>query len=209
MVSMVRKNERLIEPVILFLAIMCQIWIHPILNNSHFAALGLALTAASSTLRGDSPLSLGLWPIRCSREQAERVAFLAFLGLGISFVMGIAFHPSFLRRESLEVFSWKIVAYLPWALVQWTVMGFFASRFSSCGYSRRQVALQCGTLFALAHLPNPALVLVAFLCGTLGTYAFLMERNVYAIALAHALLGAAIRSIFHAPWVVGPSYFRH
>jgi hypothetical protein len=48
------------------------------------------------------------------------------------------------------------------------------------------------TLFAIAHLPNPVLTVITLVCGLAACLFFLHYRNLWPLAMAHAILGIAI-----------------
>lgn len=65
-----------------------------------------------------------------------------------------------------------------------------------------------GLMFSFAHLPNPFLMLVCFPGGLFSGWYFQKCRNVFVIALAHALIGQAIlTSVPHPNMTVG--YYYH
>lgn len=47
-------------------------------------------------------------------------------------------------------------------------------------------------LFAIAHLPNPVLTAVTLICGLASCLFFVRYRNLWPLAIAHAILGIAI-----------------
>jgi membrane protease YdiL (CAAX protease family) len=84
-------------------------------------------------------------------------------------------------------------AYALWACVQQLLLqGFFLPRCLELTKGRVSAALLAGVLFALAHLPNPVLTPVTLLWGFAACVLFLRYRNLYPLALAHAILGIAI-----------------
>ena len=54
-------------------------------------------------------------------------------------------------------------------------------------------------LFSAAHLPNPLLTPVTLLWGFAACLLFLRYRNLYPLALAHAILGIAIAITIPGP----------
>jgi membrane protease YdiL (CAAX protease family) len=48
------------------------------------------------------------------------------------------------------------------------------------------------SLFAVAHLPNPVLTVITLICGLASCLFFLRYRNLWPLAMAHAILGIAI-----------------
>ncbi|HUH63789.1 MAG TPA: CPBP family glutamic-type intramembrane protease [Terracidiphilus sp.] len=84
-------------------------------------------------------------------------------------------------------------AYAVWSFVQqFLLQSFFLLRFLRLFPAPRGAALFAAVLFALAHLPNPVLVPVTFLWGLAACRIFLRYRNLYPLALAHAIFGIVI-----------------
>jgi hypothetical protein len=84
-------------------------------------------------------------------------------------------------------------AYALWACVQQLLLqGFFLPRCLELTKGKVSAALLAGALFALAHLPNPVLTPVTLVGGFAACLFFLRYRNLYPLALAHAILGIAV-----------------
>lgn len=83
--------------------------------------------------------------------------------------------------------------YATWALMQEFILNsFFYLGFERLlGNNRKAVAMTC-LLFASAHLPNPFLVPATLVGGWFFVEMFRRYRNLYPIAVAHAMLGLAI-----------------
>lgn len=68
-------------------------------------------------------------------------------------------------------------------------------------------------IFALAHLPNPILTPVTLLWGFTACLIFLKFRNIYPLAIAHAIFGICIAITIPGPVVhnmrVGLGYLRY
>jgi len=95
--------------------------------------------------------------------------------------------PGFLR------FVEAYFAYTVWSFVQqFLLQGFFLLRFLRLFPARRWAAFFAAALFALAHLPNPVLTPITFLWGLAACPIFLRYRNLYPLALAHAVFGITI-----------------
>jgi membrane protease YdiL (CAAX protease family) len=58
--------------------------------------------------------------------------------------------------------------------------------------SRVGSLLLAGVLFAVAHLPNPSLTLVAFFGGVAFTAIYARRKNLYVVVLIHAVLGLTL-----------------
>jgi len=56
----------------------------------------------------------------------------------------------------------------------------------------RSAAAAAAIIFAIAHLPNPILTSVTLLWGFAACVVFLRYRNLYPLALAHAILGITL-----------------
>jgi membrane protease YdiL (CAAX protease family) len=87
---------------------------------------------------------------------------------------------------------WHSLIYVIWALVQeFLTMSFIFVRFEDIFGATRAI-LFTPALFCLAHIPNPVLM-AATLPMTLGfCWAFRRYRNIYPLALSHALLGLTL-----------------
>jgi membrane protease YdiL (CAAX protease family) len=84
-------------------------------------------------------------------------------------------------------------AYSVWAAVQQFLMQcFFLLRLLRLLPSARFAAVIAALIFALAHLPNPILTSVTLIWGFAACLVFLRYRNLYPLAMAHAIFGIAI-----------------
>jgi len=83
--------------------------------------------------------------------------------------------------------------YAVWSGVQqFLLQCFFLLRILRLIPDKRLAALTAAGLFALAHLPNPILVSATIVWGIVACLVFLRYRNLYPLALAHAILGIMI-----------------
>ncbi|HLI04059.1 MAG TPA: CPBP family intramembrane glutamic endopeptidase [Terracidiphilus sp.] len=83
--------------------------------------------------------------------------------------------------------------YAIWSGVQqFLLQCFFLSRLLRLLPGPRQAAFTAALLFAIAHLPNPILSILTIIWGTLACLIFLRYRNLYPLAIAHAILGITI-----------------
>jgi hypothetical protein len=84
-------------------------------------------------------------------------------------------------------------AYAIWALVQQLgLQCFFLSRLLRLLPGEIPAAGMAAVLFAIAHLPSPILMLATLIWGFLACLLFVRYRNLYSLAIAHAILGIAI-----------------
>lgn len=84
-------------------------------------------------------------------------------------------------------------SYALWAGVQQLILQcFILSRARRLlGNTTAAAAVSAG-LFAVAHLPNPLLTLITLVCGLASCLFFLHYKNLWPLALAHAILGISI-----------------
>lgn len=83
--------------------------------------------------------------------------------------------------------------YTIWALAQqFLLQGYFLIRLLRILPSKTWAVITAGTVFALIHLPNPILTPVTLLWGLVACFVFLKSRNIYPLAIAHAIFGICI-----------------
>ncbi len=135
-------------------------------------------------------------------------AIAAVLGVWIS-VRLHTFHAVF-RNHAVE---WGFLAYIAWALVQQFILqNFFLARLLRIAPTRTLAVVSAGLLFALAHVPNPLLVAATVVWGMVACALFLRYRNLYVLAVAHAVLGmclvVTVPNTVHHHMRVGLGYLR-
>jgi membrane protease YdiL (CAAX protease family) len=84
-------------------------------------------------------------------------------------------------------------AYAIWAGVQqFLMLAFFLLRMLRLLPNAWSAVAATALIFSLAHLPNPILTPVTLIWGVISCQIFLRYRNLYPLAMAHAILGIAI-----------------
>ena len=84
-------------------------------------------------------------------------------------------------------------AYTIWAFLQeFVLLNFILLRLLRVLPNRKLACLAAAGLFAVAHLPNPILTPVTLIWGFAACLLFLEYRNVYTLAMAHAIFGICI-----------------
>lgn len=92
--------------------------------------------------------------------------------------------------------------YAIWAfLQQFLLQSIFLSRLLRLGMSTKWAVLLTAVIFASAHLPSPILTAITFVCGVASSLVFLRYRNLYPLAIAHAILGISIGVTVPGPMV--------
>jgi membrane protease YdiL (CAAX protease family) len=139
---------------------------------------------------------------------------LAALVVSIGAV-AVAIHLDTLRHP-VSTRSWIMTfgGYTVWSFIQqFLLQGFFLFRLLRLLPRREWAALAAAVMFALAHLPNPILTPITLIWGICACFVFLRCRNVYPLALAHAILGITVAVTIPGPMVhnmrVGLGYLRY
>lgn len=105
-------------------------------------------------------------------------------------------------------------AYALWACVQQLLLqGFFLPRCAGLARNGTGAALFAAGLFGFAHLPNPILTPVTLIWGFAACLIFLRRRNLFPLAMAHAILGITVAITIPGPvdhnMRVGLGYLRY
>ena len=120
------------------------------------------------------------------------VVGLALLATAAAIAVAAALHTLHVPA-SPALFVETYVGYAIWAFVQQFLMQcFFLSRLLRILPGKRLAAVVAAVIFAVAHLPNPVLVPVTLLWGLASCLLFLRYRNLYTLAIVHAILGITI-----------------
>lgn len=91
------------------------------------------------------------------------------------------------------LFSETYIGYAVWSFVQqFLLLDFFLWRLLRLLPGRASAVIVTAFIFALAHLPNPILTPATLLWGLTACVLFLRYRNLYPLALAHAIFGICL-----------------
>ena len=83
--------------------------------------------------------------------------------------------------------------YTIWAMLQQLLLqGYFLVRTLRIVPNAKVAALLTASVFALAHLPNPILTPLTLIWGLAACLVFIRARNVYPLAIAHAIFGICV-----------------
>jgi len=97
---------------------------------------------------------------------------------------------------------WHSIFYAIWALEQQFILNsFFYKRFESLLGDTTIAVVVTALLFALVHLPNPVLVPATFLGGIFFVETFRRWRNIYPVAIAHAMFGLTLAITIPDHWI--------
>lgn len=119
-------------------------------------------------------------------------------------VLAIAYYSGSLHRLwGLQHPWYAVAAYACWAFVQEFMLQCFFVRMLHSLVSRVGVLLLSGVVFALAHLPNLSLTVLTFFAGIVFTAIYAHKRNLYVVAIMHAILGLTVAVSAPDTWFHG------
>jgi membrane protease YdiL (CAAX protease family) len=72
------------------------------------------------------------------------------------------------------------------------LQGYFLARLLRIVPNPNFAAIITASVFALAHLPNPILTPLTLIWGLTACFVFIRSRNVYPLAIAHAIFGVCV-----------------
>jgi len=200
--SITAKQLAAVELSIVFILIIVQVWMFDGVSLVP-AGLAVSIVVAGWILRKKSLRDIGLIDLRWTIP-----AIVILWGK-------LAFGRSLGNQHDINQMALGFVGYFPWALFQQIILnGFFADQLRT-QMRGALVPLSAGILFGAVHIPNPVLAPVAFLGGVAASYVFLRakRRNVYIIALAHAVVAVVVFYLIPMPWhhhfAVGPRFWMH
>jgi hypothetical protein len=106
------------------------------------------------------------------------------------------------------------VGYAVWAIAQqWLLQGYFLPRLAQVTPRESWAAAIVGGLFAVAHLPNAILTVMALFWGLTASFLFLRYRSIATLGFAHAVLGITVAISIPGPVLhnmrVGLAYLRY
>jgi len=100
---------------------------------------------------------------------------------------------TFHRPDSLSQFIARYTGYALGACMQQILLqDFFLPRLLRLTRNPVTASLAAAALFSLAHLPNPILSVITFFWGFAACLFFVRYRNLYTLAIAHAILGITV-----------------
>jgi hypothetical protein len=106
------------------------------------------------------------------------------------------------------------VGYAVWAIAQqWLLQGYFLPRLAQITAREGWAAVIVAGLFAVAHLPNMILAVLALFWGVAASFLFLRFRSIVTLGFAHAILGIAVAISIPGPVLhnmrVGLAYLQY
>ncbi len=104
--------------------------------------------------------------------------------------------------------------YIVWSIMQqFLLQSYFLLRLLRLLPGKMAPIIAATGIFALAHLPNPILTPITFVWGVASCVLFLRYRNIYALGLAHGIMGLCVAvtvpNSVHHHMRVGLGYLRY
>lgn len=202
------------EIALVFALLEIRIWLFDAMGLLSWlaSAILVLLVLLSWRLRKDNLKSLGIAPDDFKKDLFFVSAVFLILWI-IVMLIGEIWNPSALNQSNWAYnFCKSLLLYYPWAwLQQLWLNGYFANRLNDFFEKRGPPSCLAGFLFGIVHLPNPVLFPVAWLGGTLSAYFFLRSRNLYFLALFHAIIAVSAKIFLPPEWHhnlrIGPGFF--
>jgi hypothetical protein len=166
----------------------------------------------SFALHRDTPKTIG-WRadnLKPATWRAAPIFLLFFLILGLAGIALGALHRTPVHFIAPE----RFVGYLAFCLLQQIALQSLTMNRLLAGMRSAEIA-SCvgGLLFAALHWPNPVLVPLTFVGGTIMCWLFARDRNILPLVLGQAILGGLVWWAFPLAWHhsmrVGPGYYNY
>jgi len=198
-----------LEILVVYGGILQYIWKWQFTHPSWWIPI-LAVIVLSHVIHRDTIRSVGLgWQdIRSSAQIALPCAALVFIPAAVYGVWSRRLLPLPLNSPALISF----LGYAVWSLFQqYLAQSYFNNRLLAAVQDRNLSSVLLGLMFGAAHIPNVPLVMVTGLGGFALAEVFARHRNIWPLALVHAvggyLVGAVVPDALLHHMRVGPGYF--
>lgn len=183
------RQRAFVELAVAYSLILVVIWTpRPLQKLLWWVAAASIVVIASASYEGLQAMGL-------RRENFLRSLWVAGLALLVSLaavVVAVTLHT--LRLPASPILFIKTYwGYAIWAFVQqFLLQCFFLARILRLLPNAKRAVFVTAVIFAVAHLPNPILVPATLLWGLAACFLFLRYRNLYVLAIAHAIVGITI-----------------
>jgi membrane protease YdiL (CAAX protease family) len=191
-----RRSRDLVELAVGYVLILIVIWTpRPWQKIIYFVAAAFIILATSISFPGAR--AMGLRP----KSAVRSIWIVAAALLAAAISLAIAGRMQTLHGPtSPSMFVKRYAGYILFACVQQALLqDFFLLRFVRTMRSPQAAAVAAAGIFSLAHLPNPILTVVTFVWGLMACLVFLRYRNLYVLAIAHAILGITLAMSIPGP----------
>lgn len=200
----------ILELVVGYGLILSVIWTpRPLQHWLYFLALGWFVASIALSFEGWKAMGCcvaGFW-------RSLWVVGVAVVMAGAAMYLASSYHT--LHHPGGPV-QWvkSFGGYTVWALMQQLLLqGYFLARLLRVLPSAKVAAFITASVFAVAHLPNPILTPLTLVWGVTACLIFIRSRNVYPLAIAHAIFGICVAVTIPASVIhnmrVGLGYIRY
>lgn len=190
------RYRDLIELVTIFLMILTVIWTPRPLQWPLWIVTAVSILVVSA-ISFEGLTQMGLCTANLLRS-----LWLVGVAVGVALlavVLAMRLHTLHMP-ETPGMFLRRYGGYMLWAGLQQVILQcFFLSRSIRLLPNATAAAGLAAALFAIAHLPNPILTLVTLVFGLVSCLFFLRYRNLWPLAVAHAILGISIAITIPGP----------
>jgi hypothetical protein len=179
--------------------------------TTNWAWLGFVVwMIASFAIHRDTPRTLG-WRADNLWSATKRAAVVFAILASALLLTGILLRAPWHLPEHLIKLN-RLWSYFAFCVLQQVALNSLLMNRMIFLVSRRWLAAALtGVIFAACHWPNPVLVPITFVGGTVMAWLFARERNIVPLAVMQALLGTLAWWAFPLAWHhhlrVGPGYF--
>jgi len=177
------------ELLIGYALILAVIWTpRPLQHWFYFIALGWFLVSIVLSFEGWKAMGCcvaGFW-------HSSWVVGVALILAGIATYFASALHTLHHPGHPIQWLR-AFGGYTVWALMQQLLLeGYFLARLLRLIPNANLAACTTAFVFAIAHLPNPILTPLTLIWGLTACLVFVRSRNVYPLAIAHAIFGICV-----------------
>jgi hypothetical protein len=192
--------------------ILAVIWT-PMPAQRVFYWIAIIVVIGITVLRREKLQSLGLAPAGTKRSLWIVAVAIGLAGLTV-IVAGYFGTLHGLPRIGHLSLRTRVTGYLIWSFVQeFLLQVFVLARLLRLLAKRSLAIVVAALLFATAHIPNPVLIGLTLLWALIACPLFLRYRNLYALGLAHGILGLCVAitvpDALHHHMRVGLGYLRY
>ncbi|WP_213805488.1 CPBP family intramembrane glutamic endopeptidase [Granulicella sp. dw_53] len=177
--------------------ILGMVWTpHPWQEILYFTALAWVVASTWVSFAGWKVLGLG----SSGRVGSEGLRSLWVIGGALVVALGAVLVAARMDTLNRPHGTWLFVktfwGYTVWSfLQQFLLQDFVLLRLLRLLPSKRMAVLVAAGMFAMAHLPSPILTALTLVWGGVACWLFLRQRNVYALGMAHAILGVCLAMV--------------
>ena len=206
-----RRRRDLLELSIGYGLILLVLWTPPPWQRRLYLVAAAFLIGAS-VRPGEGWRGLGLSTRNLLPSSLVPLIAVAVAGVSVAFS---AHRGALHAPTTVGDFFHRFAGYIIWSFAQqFLLQDFFLLRFRRLLPGRTALAVGAAAgIFAAAHLPSPILTIFTLIWGLIASATFVRNRNLYPLAVAHAILGISVAVCLPGPVThnmrVGLGYLRY